>query len=108
MSEGWGLIAFEHAATGGAQIVPDHSASGELWAGVAELLPSSPLELSLGSASGGEVQVVDVAAALERLYADPMELKIRSDLAMKRALHPDLSWAAVAARFNRLLIGILG
>jgi len=29
--EGWGLTAFEHAATRRAQIVPDHSANSEIW-----------------------------------------------------------------------------
>ncbi|WP_235297961.1 glycosyltransferase family 4 protein [Portibacter marinus] len=29
--EGWGLISFEHAATGIPQIVPDHTSCSELW-----------------------------------------------------------------------------
>lgn len=31
MGEGWGLISFEHAITGAAQIVPNHSSCSELW-----------------------------------------------------------------------------
>jgi D-inositol-3-phosphate glycosyltransferase len=34
MGEGWGLVSFEHGATGGAQIVPEHTACAELWADV--------------------------------------------------------------------------
>ncbi len=36
--EGWGLAAFEHAATGAAQIVPRHTACAELWEGAAEFV----------------------------------------------------------------------
>src|SRR5204863_487625 len=39
--EGWGLVSFEHAAPGEAQIVPAYSACGELWAGAAVLLQPS-------------------------------------------------------------------
>lgn len=39
MGEGWGLVSFEHGAAGAAQIVPDHTACGELWRGRAELIP---------------------------------------------------------------------
>lgn len=42
--EGWGMIAFEHAATGAAQIVPGHGVCGETWAGCAEVLPAAPAE----------------------------------------------------------------
>ena len=31
IGEGWGLVSFEHAATGAGQIVPRHSACEELW-----------------------------------------------------------------------------
>ena len=39
MGEGWGLVSFEHGAAGAAQIVPDHTACGELWRGRGELIP---------------------------------------------------------------------
>lgn len=38
--EGWGLISFEHAACGGAQIVPDHTCPGEIWKNIAITTPS--------------------------------------------------------------------
>lgn len=31
MGEGWGMVSFEHVATGAVQIVPDRSACGKLW-----------------------------------------------------------------------------
>ena len=38
MGEGWGLISFEHGATGAAQIVPAHTSFIENWTGAADLL----------------------------------------------------------------------
>ncbi|HKP91470.1 MAG TPA: glycosyltransferase, partial [Thermoleophilaceae bacterium] len=55
-AEGFGLVAFEHAATGAAQVVPDHGPCAELWDGNALLTANEP-----GA----------VAAALGRLYDDP-------------------------------------
>jgi glycosyltransferase involved in cell wall biosynthesis len=37
--EGWGMISFEHAACGAAQLVPAHTAPGELWKGTGVLIP---------------------------------------------------------------------
>jgi hypothetical protein len=37
MGEGWGLGTFEHAATGAAQIAPDHTTFSENWHGAAAL-----------------------------------------------------------------------
>lgn len=33
MGEGWGLVSFEHGASGPAVIVPDHTSCAELWRG---------------------------------------------------------------------------
>ena len=74
MGEGWGLVSFEHASTGAAQIVPDHTACAALWDGTtAQMMgPSewvipgfSPLEM-------GVLTPETVAEALARLHADPV------------------------------------
>jgi glycosyltransferase involved in cell wall biosynthesis len=97
-AEGFGLVSFEHAATGAAQVVPDHSACGELWGGSAIVLPAAPVgrqELLVAPA--------DVASALARLHDDPSlraELGERAHaLARSARFHP----AAVAERWERLL-----
>jgi glycosyltransferase involved in cell wall biosynthesis len=38
--EGWGMISFEHAACGAAQLVPGYTSPGELWKDIAVLLPA--------------------------------------------------------------------
>lgn len=104
MGEGWGLTTLEHAATGAAQVVPDHSALGELWRGAAELVEParryvpafSPLEMA-------EVAPAAVAAALERLYSDPERLRATAAACHAVAMQPRLSWAQVGSTFVDLL-----
>jgi D-inositol-3-phosphate glycosyltransferase len=103
MGEGWGLVSFEHAATGAAQVVPGHSACAELWTGAAELVEAdetgvprfSPLALRTVSAHG-------VAAALDRLYADPEHLRRMSLAAHRNATRPAFGWDEIAAEWRSL------
>lgn len=101
-AEGWGLVSFEHAATGAAQIVPRHGACEELWSGAALMIePEStqPLGRFL------EARVVSpegVAHALEILYRDPA---YRSEMAMaayRRATHPAYRWENIAEQWIAL------
>ena len=107
MGEGWGLVSFEHGATGAAQIVPDHTACGELWRGSAELIPParsyvpefSPLEM-------GEVSPEGVAQALEALYRDPGRRQELARAAASVAQNPAYSWDAVSRQFEELFVGL--
>jgi D-inositol-3-phosphate glycosyltransferase len=107
MGEGWGLVSFEHGAVGAAQIVPDHTACGELWCGHAELIPParsyvpefSPLEMAEVSAEG-------VAQALEALYRDSARRQDLARAAISVAQNPAYSWDAVAQQFEELFVEI--
>lgn len=103
-AEGWGLVSFEHAATGAAQLVPNHSGMDQVWGGAADLLPSS-LQATVPGTLGTAhlIAPATVAAALQRLYDDPEELVRRSLDAYRRATEPRLSWDAVAEEFDDLL-----
>lgn len=104
MGEGWGLVSFEHAATGAAQIVAGSSACAELWAGSAEVVEAeetgvptfSPLALRTVSATG-------VADALERLYADPDHLRRMSAAAYDNATLPCYGWDEIGTQWRRVL-----
>lgn len=102
--EGWGLVSFEHAATGAAQVVPRHSACEELWTGKALLMePEKPtaypvLNLSLQYVNAGEV-----ARALECLYTNE---RLRTELGQKASeqVHqPGYQWPWIADRFVETL-----
>lgn len=109
MGEGWGLVSFEHAATGAAQVVPRHSACAELWADAAEFLePGDPCVPDFSLLEMRAVSPEGVAAALERLYADHERRGAISRAAYRNATRPAFRWENVAGRWRRLFAGLSG
>ena len=108
VGEGWGLVSFEHGATGAAQIVPRSSACTELWQGRAELLepilrdvpPYTRLEMA-------EVSIEGVAQALERLYHDPNHRQALSRLAYHNARQAQYQWPTIAKQWDQLFRSML-
>ncbi len=108
IGEGWGLISFEHAATGAAQIVPRHSACEELWQGAAEFLePVYTLTIERVLTEGKFVSAEGVAAALERLYSDPDHLRAMSRAAYRNATQPRYKWDRIAKQWDALFEKVL-
>ncbi|HEX6098196.1 MAG TPA: glycosyltransferase family 4 protein [Thermoanaerobaculia bacterium] len=99
--EGWGLIGCEHAATGAAQVVPRHSACAELWEGAAELL-SPAVSSGAGLFAGGAIEPSDLAASLERLYADRRLREERGRAAYERITAPQYRWEHIAGQWRAL------
>ena len=107
--EGWGLVTFEHAATGAAQIVPRHSACEALWHdGIAQMVepvgrgipPFSPLEMAWVDAEGA-------AAAMEALYSDRDRLRRLSRAGHGHARRPEFSWESIADRWREILADVI-
>ena len=90
--ESWGFVAFEHACTGAAQIVPGHAGQRAIWGGAALLLPT-----------GEDTMPAALTAALIRLATEPGTLLEYGRRARARALDPALARPAVAAAWDRLL-----
>ena len=108
MGEGWGLGTFEHAATGAAQVVPDHSSFRENWAGAATFFPAT--ETFYMEHECAEMYVSrpeDIAEALICLLGDPAQLSIMSAQARAHALQHRFSWSAVADAFDGALSQII-
>lgn len=109
VAEGWGLVAFEHAATGAAQVVPRHTACETVWAEHAILLRASrPLPTD---DPFDEEQVVDpsgLAAALDRLYGDLAERDRLARSAYSLATDPRYSWSEIAGQWVACLEGVVG
>jgi len=99
--EGWGLIAFEHGATGAPQLVPNHGACAELWEGSALMLDNG------GDGEGTTVTPEAVARALEHLYEDKQERDRWGEAAFRNANRPEYRWDAIAVCWNRLLSNLL-
>jgi D-inositol-3-phosphate glycosyltransferase len=104
MGEGWGLGTFEHAATGAAQIVPDHTTFRENWHGAAALLPAvGRVHLFYEYSDMVEVCPSDLAGELERLYQDRELLQRMSQAAYDRATQPRFAWGEVGRRLRVIL-----
>jgi glycosyltransferase involved in cell wall biosynthesis len=103
-AESWGLTAFEHAATGAAQIVPGHTGTREIWDGVAEMLAPSLQLTSPGSLTASElIDPKTVAVTLERLYRNPGLLQKRSLAAYQHATEQRYHWDTIAQSFDEIL-----
>lgn len=94
--EGFGLVALEHAATGAAQIVPDHSACRELWCDHGVLIDISDRER-------GHVDPQHLSRILRELADQPSRLMALCDHARRRALDPQFSWQRFADRWRTVL-----
>ncbi|NES22129.1 MAG: glycosyltransferase [Symploca sp. SIO3E6] len=101
--EGWGLIPFEHGATGAAQIMPRHSACAELWEDVAILIdPVSSFYHPLEDVQHQIVSAQDVATALEDLYSQPELLRKKSEQAYALATSSKFQWDNIAQQWDQL------
>ncbi len=106
VGEGWGLVTFEHAATGAAQIVPAHSACEELWRGAAVLLPVQKSVSLAGVVEGGEVAETDLAVALEQLHVNDGARDALARAAYDVACSPAYDWDHIAEQWHTWLGGI--
>ena len=102
-AEGWGLVSFEHAATGAAQIVPRHTSMTELWEGAAELIePRFTLITENTLINAYYTSAADVAAALQGLYEDPEKRRRMARAAREMVLKTEYQWDNIANRWSEL------
>jgi glycosyltransferase involved in cell wall biosynthesis len=107
LGEGWGLVSFEHAAAGAAQIVPRHSALTELWAGAAEFIDCDGT-FPLGRFLEGKTPSVEgLAAALQRFYEDPGHFEAACRAALRNAHKISLTWSAISELWADLFHDLL-
>lgn len=108
-SEGWGLVAFEHAATGAAQILPDTPILRSLWEDGATFLPPVATMTYTGDHTTGVViSPHDFAATLEKLYSDADWRANMAKRAFTRATDSKLRSAVVSKRWCMLFETLLG
>jgi len=101
--EGWGLIAYEHAAAGAPQIVPHH-ASAERWRGYPGLIPTLGRAPAHGELFGrAEIDEAAALQVLERLYADVAFRAKAGRQAHRIAMQPELDWSVIGSTWRRLV-----
>ncbi len=108
VGEGWGLVSFEHAATGAAQIIPRHSTGPEIWGDAVEYLdPKFWLTTERVLTEGGYVDPDDIADVLQRLYDDPKYLAEMQEKAFRVTQRPEYTWKAVADKMDEVFQEVL-
>ena len=102
--EGFGLVSFEHAATGVPQILPDQPALRELWGDAALRLETRPVRTPHSPLEMVEVSASNAADALSRLYDQPELYQRMAQAARKRATAEDLDWSRIGTALRRILL----
>lgn len=101
LGEGWGLTNMEHAVTGAAQIVPNHSACREIFQGCGLLLETFYDWTFDHSETVGRVTVPEeVAAKLEMYYKDRDLMKFMANAAREKFLKPEYQWKTIAQQWG--------
>lgn len=104
VGEGWGLPAFEHAATGAPQVMPAHTACWELWRGAARFIPASrPFPTLDLHRTERRVHPGGVADALAALYDDPALFRRLGEAAYRNATRPEYAWSVIARAWEALI-----
>lgn len=103
--EGWGLSAMESAAVGVAQIVPNWSATAEIWKDHGVLIPVTEIVHASSGLNTAQAQVdTDAAAdALLKLYEDREYLAEMGTSASDYVRDPKFSWDTIAEQFKTVI-----
>jgi glycosyltransferase involved in cell wall biosynthesis len=107
-AEGWGLVSFEHAATGAAQVLPRHSAFACLWEESAVLVEPAAVRQLFPHLEERIVDAADVAAAFETLYSDRAHRTGMAQAAYRNATRPQFAWSHIAEQWKTLFFQQLG
>lgn len=100
-SEGWGLLSFEQAAAGLAQMVPNHTSGHELWGDCAWLMPYT-LRLVNPYSNINEyiVKPETIAEYLEEAWANPEKLQEKEKLCFRNATHIKYHWQEISKQWE--------
>jgi glycosyltransferase involved in cell wall biosynthesis len=105
--EGFGLVSFEHAATGVPQVLPDQPALRELWGAAATRLRARPQRTDHSPLMMVEACAAEGASALTRLHDDDGCYDQMARAAWARSGQKDLQWERHAKQLAALLRRIL-
>ncbi|WP_164000043.1 glycosyltransferase family 4 protein [Pyxidicoccus caerfyrddinensis] len=102
-AEGWGLVAFEHALHGAAQVLPDHETLRELW-GAAPVWVKTGREVVVDEVfSGAEPDVGALAEAMRGLLKRVAHRQAVANACARRAAAPAYRWDAAGRLWCELL-----
>lgn len=109
IGEGWGLVNWEHAATGKLQIMPDHSALTEIWTDRAILLPTIMDEMvERVNTVGRVVDLEKLIDALNWAYNDwknngAIEIKKLGQKGYEYTREKQFIWKNISNKFDYII-----
>jgi len=105
MGEGWGLGVFEHAATGAAQIVPNHTSFAENWPGETALKFKSdiPIYIEHEATEMYAADPKDIANEIDRLINKPDLISHYGTNAFRHVQKPQFKWSKIGEQFDAVL-----
>ena len=103
IGEGWGLVNFEHAATGTAQVVPDHTSLKEIFYGIPRIpIESWEVDRNYGL-DRGQPSPSGMADILKHYYENRDDLKKVADWCYD-AVHQDhYTWEVIGDAFLKVV-----
>jgi len=103
MGEGWGLTSIEHAITGAPQIVPDHSACGEVFMDCGILVPTiTNFTFDNSMTVGKLILPEDLASKMDMLYKDKNLYKVLSNKSIDKFSDDRYSWEYISKQWDTL------
>jgi glycosyltransferase involved in cell wall biosynthesis len=107
IGEGWGLVNTEHAATGVAQLVPDHTSLKEIFHNVPRIpIESWEVDRNYGL-DRGQPSASKAAELLTQYYEDRRLLASAGKLCYERMCETELSWPAVTNKMQAIVKRLL-
>jgi glycosyltransferase involved in cell wall biosynthesis len=104
LGEGWGLIAFEHAACGGAQILPGQRGQREIWKDAAAFIDlSEPVRLRSNPFLMYQVSTSHLAQLIVHYSEDHNALQAMQKQAYDHASGSAFQWEELALQWTTLL-----
>ncbi|MDQ3287357.1 MAG: hypothetical protein M3Q42_03680 [Pseudomonadota bacterium] len=104
LGEGWGLVAFEHALCGGAQIMPRHAGLAEIWG-------EAPAWVNVGAQtiptdevfSGQFAETQSLTGVMKELIHNRGQTAAVAKACAARAASAELSWESVGERWRDIM-----
>lgn len=108
--EGWGLTAFEGGGIGIPQVVPNWSATKEIWEGAGKLIDvvSVRHEPYMINTMQAVIDTTHCANILTELYEDKVLREEVGQKCKEVTERPEYKWENIGAQFDELLIGAVG
>jgi D-inositol-3-phosphate glycosyltransferase len=103
MAEGWGLVAFEHALHGAAQVMPRHAALAEIWGDAPVWVPTGEQTRLDDVFDGAQPDEDALSTILLDLVAYPDHARRAGQACQQRTQDPTLSWNEIGKRWRTLV-----